>query len=94
MIKQIIFYILFYIYKIWKIIFYIDKKFLDIIANPSRNLKLVKRTYMIIKSKVLALTYIFWRINNTESFTLCNWMWSRFTKMNKNFCVKFTRASI
>ena len=35
MIKQIIFYVLFYIYKIWKIIFYIDKKFLDIIANPS-----------------------------------------------------------
>ena len=34
MIKQIIFYILLYIYKIWKIIFYIDKKFLDIIANP------------------------------------------------------------
>ena len=35
MIKRIIFYILFYIYKIWKIIFYIDKEFLDIIANPT-----------------------------------------------------------
>ena len=35
MIRQIIFYILFYIYKLWKIIFYIDKKFLDIIANPN-----------------------------------------------------------
>ena len=35
MIKQIIFYILLYIYKISKIIFYIDKKFLDIIANPT-----------------------------------------------------------
>ena len=34
--KQIIFYILFYIYKIWKIIFYIDKKFFDKIANPIR----------------------------------------------------------
>ena len=35
MIKQIISYILFCIYKAWKIIFYIDKKFLDIIANPT-----------------------------------------------------------
>ena len=35
MIKQIIFYILFCIYKARKIIFYIDKTFLDIIANPT-----------------------------------------------------------
>ena len=52
MIKQIIFYILFYIYKIWKIIFYIDKKFLDIIANPSVYFYYVK---MIDRSKTRAL---------------------------------------
>ena len=38
MIKQIIFYILFYIYEIREIIYYVDKKFLDINTNPNAEL--------------------------------------------------------
>ena len=61
MIKQIIFYILFYTYKIWKIIFYIDKNFLDIIANPSSyqlSMMTAKGSYCTKFSIVLNVEFI------------------------------------